>query len=87
MTIRVQTLSGRLPWSEIKNWRRIIIELYEERLPQRPESLPILDADWDFIKLCMSFVVESRPSAIEVMGLVDELCEAPCFMLCYIAFV
>jgi hypothetical protein len=90
MTIRVQTLSGRLPWSEIKNWRRIIIELYEERLPQRPESLPILDADWDFIKLCMSFVVESRPSAVEVMGWVNEAvssCEFLCFMLCYIALV
>jgi hypothetical protein len=80
----LQTLSGRLPWSEIKNLNFITIKLYEECLPQRPESLPILDAHWDFIMLCMNLVVESRPSAAEVMEWVNEavlLREFPCFTL------
>ncbi|KAJ8594401.1 kinase-like protein [Rhizopogon salebrosus TDB-379] len=71
-SIMLQTLSGRLPWSEIKNLHCITIKLYEECLPQRPESLPILDAHWDFIMLCMNLVVESRPSAAEVMEWVNE---------------
>lgn len=86
----MQTLSGRLPWSEIKNLHFIIIKLYEECLPQRPESLPILDAHWDFIMLCMNLVVESRPSAEEVLEWVNEAissCECPCFRLSPVSFV
>ncbi|OAX37664.1 kinase-like protein [Rhizopogon vinicolor AM-OR11-026] len=71
-SVMLQTLSGRLPWSEIKNLHFIIIKLYEECLPQRPESLPILDAHWDFIMLCMNLVIESRPVAVEVVKWVKE---------------
>ncbi|OJA14805.1 hypothetical protein AZE42_04182 [Rhizopogon vesiculosus] len=71
-SVMLQTLSGRLPWSEIKNSHVIIIKLYEECLPQRPDSLPILDAHWDFIMLCMNLVVESRPVAVEVVKWVKE---------------
>ncbi|KAJ8581064.1 kinase-like protein [Rhizopogon salebrosus TDB-379] len=70
-SVMLQTLSGRLPWSEIKNQNCIVIKLFEECLPQRPESLPMLDAHWNFIMLCMNLVVESRPSAAEVMEWVN----------------
>jgi len=89
MTIPTQALSGRLPWSEIKNVHLIIIKLYEECLPQRPESLHILDAHWDFIMLCMNLVVESRPDASEVMRWINEAissCEFPSFRLGHTAF-
>jgi len=84
MTIPTQALSGRPPWSEIKNSHLIIIKLYEECLPQRPESLHILDAHWDFIMLCMNLVVESRPDASEVMRWIKEAissCEFSSFRL------
>jgi hypothetical protein len=80
----LQTLSGRLPWSEIKNQHYIVIKLFEECLPQRPESLLMLDAHWNFIMLCMNLVVESRPSVAEVMEWVNGavlLREFPYFML------
>ncbi|KAJ8584508.1 kinase-like protein, partial [Rhizopogon salebrosus TDB-379] len=83
-SVMLQTLSGRLPWSEIKNQTFIVVKLFEECLPQRPESLPILDAHWDFIMLCMNLVVESRPSAAEVVEWVNEvvlLREFPYFSL------
>jgi len=86
----MQTLSGRLPWSEIKNFTIIIIKLYEKCLPQRPESLPIFDAHWDFIMLCMSLVAEFRPSVVEVLEWVNgviSLREFPCLTLSYITLV
>ena len=60
----------------------IIIKLFEGCHPERPES--IHDAQWDFIMLCMNLVVESRPSAAEVVEWVKEaisMCEFPCFTL------
>ena len=84
LTVRMQTLSGQLPWSEIKNSTIIIIKLYEKCLPQRPESLPMSDADWDFIMLCMSLVAELRPSVVEVLEWVNKVIssrEFPCLTL------
>jgi len=86
----MQTLSGQLPWSEIKNSTIIIIKLYEKCLPQRPESLPMSDAHWDFIMLCMSLVAEFRPSVVEVLEWVNEVIssrEFPCLTLSYITLV
>ena len=86
----MQTLSGQLPWSEIKNSTIIIIKLYEKCLPQRPESLPMFDAHWNFIMLCMSLVAEFRPSVVEVLEWVNGVIssrEFPCLALSYISLV
>ncbi|KAG2033929.1 kinase-like domain-containing protein [Suillus americanus] len=79
--VMLQILSGRPPWSEIKSERlefRIIITISEGRGPQRPDGYPaIIDSDWNFIRKCLQFKSELRPSADKVLDFVVHRFHSP----------
>ncbi|KAF9222474.1 kinase-like protein [Gyrodon lividus] len=51
-------LSGKEPWSEIRENSRVVLCLAEGRKPGRPPFRPIDDQHWDFIQQCWSPVQE-----------------------------
>ncbi|KAG1722539.1 kinase-like domain-containing protein [Suillus paluster] len=73
--VMLQVLSGRLPWSEIKERpeSRIPVMISKGSGPQRPDGHPaIIDLDWNFIQKCLQPEPELRPSAHEVFDVVMD---------------
>lgn len=79
--VMLQTLSGRLPWSEIRSERpdfRIVVMISEGRKPQRPDGHPeIMNCDWNFIQKCLQSEPELRPSAEKVLDFVMHRFSSP----------
>ncbi|KAG6369044.1 kinase-like domain-containing protein [Boletus reticuloceps] len=57
-----QVLSGKPPWSEIREDMAVVLQLARGHKPGRPVSRTLDDAHWGFIQQCWS-AIEARPVA------------------------
>ena len=57
----LQVLSGRQPWSEIKEDVAVVLRLAKGDKPGRPKSCALDDSHWNLIQACW-LPVEQRPS-------------------------
>ena len=57
----LQVLSGKQPWSEIKEDVAVVLRLAKGDKPGRPKCPALDDSHWNFIQACWS-PVEQRPS-------------------------
>ena len=54
MLISVQVLSGKQPWSEIRQDAAVVLRLAKGHKPGRPESRTLNDSHWNLIQHCWS---------------------------------
>ncbi|KAG9308163.1 kinase-like domain-containing protein [Chiua virens] len=71
--IALQVLSGKQPWSEIREDMAIVLRLARGQNPGRPVSRPIEESHWDLIQLCWS-PMEQRPTAEAIISKVQSFC-------------
>ena len=62
MLISLQVLSGKQPWSEVREDAAVILCLMRGHKPGRPESRTLNDSHWNLIQHCWS-PTEERPAA------------------------
>lgn len=55
-------LSGKQPWSEVREDAAVVLRLHLGHKPSRPKSRTIDDSHWNFIQCCWS-PLEERPAA------------------------
>ncbi|KAG9312360.1 kinase-like domain-containing protein [Chiua virens] len=67
--VALQVLSGKQPWSEVREDAAVVLRLFEGRTPGRPESRPIADLHWDLIQSCW-LPIQRRPDTI---GIIDAI--------------
>jgi len=60
MLISLQVLSGKQPWSEVREDVAVVLCLAKGHKPGRPESRTLNDSHWDLIQACWS-AIEERP--------------------------
>jgi serine/threonine protein kinase len=65
MLISLQVLSGKQPWSEVREDSAVVLRLAKGHKPGRPESRTLDDSHWNLIQHCWS-PMDERPAA-EVM--------------------
>jgi len=70
--ISLQVLSGKQPWSEIKEELCVVFSLAQGLNPARPECHKIDDQHWNLIQQCWS-PVQERPSAESVIASIQLL--------------
>ncbi|KAI9456490.1 kinase-like domain-containing protein [Boletus coccyginus] len=63
-------LSGKLPWSEVREDLAIVLRLAKGHKPGRPESRTLDDLHWGFIQDCWS-AIEERPAVEAIMSTVE----------------
>lgn len=63
-TCASKTLSGKVPFSEIKAELRVAFEKFQGALPGRPAEIG--DAHWEFILKCCNHRLDARPTVEEV---------------------
>ena len=64
--IRLQVLSGKQPWSEVREDAAIVLHLAKGHKPGRPQSRKIDDSHWTLIQNCWS-PMEERPTLEVIM--------------------
>lgn len=69
--IPLQVLSGKQPWSEVRNDVAIILRLAKGEKPARPECRTMHDLHWSFIQQCWS-QMEERPTAEEIVITIQQ---------------
>ena len=62
MLISLQALSGKQPWSEVREDIAVVLRLARGHKPDRPESQMLNDSHWNLIQHCWS-AMEERPAA------------------------
>ena len=62
MLISLQVLSGKQPWSEVRQDSAVVLRLAKGHKPGRPESRIMGDSHWNLIQDCWS-PMEERPAA------------------------
>ncbi|KAF8141174.1 kinase-like domain-containing protein [Boletus edulis] len=60
--IFLQVLSGKQPWSEVREDAAVVLRLARGYKPARPESRPVDNMHWELIEKCWSSIQE-RPDA------------------------
>ena len=60
--IFLQVLSGKQPWSEVREDLAVVLRLAKGHKPGRPESRAMDDSHWNLIQHCLSDI-EERPAA------------------------
>ena len=65
MPIPLQVLSGKQPWSEVREDTAVVLRLAKGHKPGRPECRTLNDSHWNLIQHCWS-PMEERP-AVEVL--------------------
>jgi len=71
LLMSLQVLSGKLPWSEVREDLAIVLRLAKGNKPGRPESRTLDDSHWDFIQDCWS-EIEERPAAEVIMSTIKQ---------------
>lgn len=69
--ISIQVLSGKHPWSEIRNDAAVMLRLSKGIKPERPSSRLIEDKHWELIERCWSSV-DDRPCATDVVSSLQQ---------------
>ena len=66
-----QVLSGKFPWSEVRQDNAVMLQLSQGYKPARPESRPIQDVHWALVEQCWA-PIDQRPPADDVMSLLQD---------------
>ena len=65
--ISLQVLSGKQPWSEVREDAAVVFRLAKGQKPGRPESQTLHDPHWDLIQQCWS-PIEERPPTEDIVS-------------------
>ena len=68
----LQVLSGKQPWSEVREDAAVVLRLAKGQNPARPESQIMDDKHWDMVQCCWSSIDE-RPAAVVLISTIQEL--------------
>ena len=71
MLISLQVLSGKQPWSDIREDAAVVLCLAKGRKPGRPESRTLNDSHWNLIQDCWS-PMEDRPTAEAIISTIQQ---------------
>ena len=71
MLISLQVLSGKQPWSEVREDMAVVFRLTKGYKPGRPESGTLRDSDWNLIQQCWS-PMEERPAAEVIIPAIQQ---------------
>ena len=71
MLISLQVLSGKQPWSEVREDVAVVLCLAKGQKPGRPESRTLNDSHWNFIQRCWS-QMEERPAAEVIVFTIQQ---------------
>ena len=71
MFIFLQVLSGKQPWSEVREEAAVVLRMTQGHKPGRPESRPVDDMHWDLIEHCWTSVQE-RPAAEAIISSIQR---------------
>ena len=71
MLISLQILSGKQPWSEVREDSAVVLRLARGHKPGRPESRIVDDSHWNLIQDCWSRV-EERPAAEVIIPIIQQ---------------
>ncbi|KAG1897526.1 kinase-like domain-containing protein, partial [Suillus fuscotomentosus] len=69
--IMLQVLEGKIPYHYIANTFAIVGKISQGITPRRPAAPVIIDDDWNFIQKCWSQHAVSRPSATDIIAIVE----------------
>ena len=69
--ITLQVLSGKEPWSEVRQDSAVVLRLAKGDKPGRPESRTLNDSDWNLIQDCWSSI-EERPTAEAIISSIQR---------------
>ena len=69
--IFLQVLSGKQPWSEIRQDMAIVLHLAKGHKPGRPESPTLNDSHWNLIQDCWS-PMEERPTTEVIISTIQQ---------------
>jgi len=71
LLISMQVLSGKQPWSEVREDSAIVLRLAKGLTPGRPDSQTLNDLHWSLIQDCWS-AVEERPAAEVIISTIKQ---------------
>ena len=71
MLISLQVLSGKQPWSEVREDSAVVLRLAKGHKPGRPESPTLNDSHWNLIQHCWS-PMDERPSAEVIIPTIQQ---------------
>ena len=71
MLNRPQVLSGKQPWSEVREDAAVVLRLAKGQKPARPESRTMDDKHWNMIQCCWSST-EERPTAAILISTIQQ---------------
>ena len=71
MLISLQVLSGKIPWSEVREDSAIVSHLWQGHKPGRPESRTLNDSHWNLIQQCW-LPMEERPAAGAIIPTIQQ---------------
>ena len=66
-----QILSGKQPWSEVREDTAVVLRLAKGQKPGRPECRTLNDSHWDLIQDCWS-PMEERPAAEAIISIIQQ---------------
>ncbi|KAG1791908.1 kinase-like domain-containing protein [Suillus plorans] len=69
--IMLQVLEGKIPYHYITHTTAIVGQILQGITPRRPLVPVIVDDDWDFIQKCWSPHAASRPSATDIVTVME----------------
>ena len=69
--ITLQVLSGKQPWSEVRQDSAVVLRLAKGHTPGRPESRMLDDSHWNLIQDCWS-PIEERPAAEAIISSIQQ---------------
>lgn len=68
----LQVLEGKIPYHYITNRYVMAGQISQGIRPRRPVAPVIVDDDWDFMQTCWSQHAASRPSATDIVAVMDR---------------
>ena len=71
MLISLQVLSGKQPWSEVREDSAVVLRLAKGHKPGRPESPTLNDSHWNLIQHCWS-PMDERPAAEVIIPTIQQ---------------
>ena len=72
MLISLQVLSGKQPWSEIREDAAVVLCLAKGHKPGRPDCRTLNDSHWNLLQQCWSRT-EERPAAEAIVSRIQQL--------------
>ena len=71
MLISLQILSGKQPWSDVREDAAVVLRLAKGHKPGRPESRTLNDSHWDLIQDCW-LAMEERPTTELIISTIQQ---------------